>query len=141
MSIKVNMAGVQAGEFDAVPDGLYPCHLFDMNLKHAASGNDYIEWVFKVKEDHEHAGRQFWLNNTLIKQALWALKRTLIALGDDPSSLEGELSIEKEDYIGRECVVSVVTEVYEGTSRNKVKRVLPVGAEEAEAGLADVEEL
>lgn len=141
MAIKVNLAGVQAGEFDAVPDGLYPCFLFDMNLKHSQKGNDYIEWVFKVKEGHDNAGRQFWLNNSLVSQALWALKRTLIALGDDPADLDGELELEKANYEGRECVVSVVAEEYEGVMRNKVKRVLPVGAEEAEAVAVGVDDL
>ncbi len=141
MAIKVNMAGVQAGEFEAVPDGFYPCILFDMSLKNSQKGGQYIEWVFKVKEGHNNAGRQFWLNNSLQQQALWALKRTLIALGDAPTDLEDELEIERDDYVGRECVVSVVTEVFEGTPRNKVKRVLPVGAEEAANEAVGVDDL
>ncbi|KKM82660.1 hypothetical protein LCGC14_1317260 [marine sediment metagenome] len=141
MAIKINMAGVQEGEFDAMPDGLYPCRLFDMNVKNSKDGKPYIEWVFKVQEGHSNAGRQFWMNNSLQQQALWALKRTLIALGDDPADLDGELELEKEDYVGRECVVSVVAETYEGVVRNKVKRVLPTGAEEAEAEVGNVDDL
>lgn len=143
MAIKVNMTDVEAGDFEAVDSGRYPCHVYEVNNKVAvSSGNDMIEFVFKVDEAHETAaGRQFWHNCVLMPKALWNLKRTLIGLGVPAEDLTEEIDIDNADLVGRKCVVEVTQEMYDGALRNRVKRVLPADASLGGESTVDVDDL
>jgi hypothetical protein len=131
MGIKVNLAGV-ATEMAPLPKGRYLCNVFSIEAKTAqSSGNPMLQWVFKVSPDHpdsEYVGRQLYHNTVLTREALWNLKRTLIALGDDPSDLDTEVDVEPDDYLGRECVIEVTHRMYQGEPRPQISRVLPSDA-------------
>jgi hypothetical protein len=134
-TIKVNLTGVRTDGFEALPDGRYPCYLYELNEKTSQNDNQFFEFVFKVKEGVEGAGRQFWHNCTITPNSLWNLKRTLIALGIPAEELEKKISIDSDELVGREVVVEVINEMYDNRPVNRVKRVLPSDAPVEEAAM------
>jgi hypothetical protein len=133
MPIKVNFSGV-TDEFEAIPPGRVRAVVKSAEQKTSDSGKPYIAWSFAVKEPEHLKGRQAWLNNSLLPQALWALKRTLVALGVDPVDLAGEIELDPQDFVGSECVLVIGNEKFEGVNRHRVMRVLPAETELGEAG-------
>ncbi len=140
-TIKVNLTGVKTDGFEAVPDGRYPCYLYELNEKTSQNGNVYYEFIFKVKEGVDGAGRQFWHNCTITPNSLWNLKRTLIALGVPVEELEKKINIDSDELVGHEAVLEVITEVYNNRPVNRVKRVLPSDAPTDAAETVTVDEL
>ena len=142
MAIKVQLSGVQTGTFEALPNAVYPVHVFEIEEKTGQdSGEPYLSFVFKIDEGHEHAGRQFWHNISLSEKALWNFKRVMIALGVPAEDLEAEYAFEISDHLGKACSVRVITETFDNVARNKVKAVLPAGTEVDEAGAMTVDDL
>lgn len=141
MAIKVQLGGVQTGEFEALPNATYPVTLFEIEEKTSQQDQPYLMFVFKIVEGHEHAGRQFWHNISLQPQALWNFKRVMIALGVPVEDLDDEYEFEPTEFLGKACSVRVITEKYEGVNRNRVKSVLPEGAGVDEPGDLGVDDL
>ncbi len=141
MAIKVQLGGVQTGEFTALPNATYPVTVFEIEEKESQAGKPYLSFVFKIVEGHEHAGRQFWHNVSLQEQALWNFKRVMIALGVPAEDMEADYEFEIADHLGKRCSVRVITERYEGTDRNRVKSVLPEGTGGDEASDLAVDDL
>lgn len=128
MGIKVNLQGVST-EMGALPAGRYPATVYSIESKESSAGNPMLVWTFKVSADHEeYGGRNVWHNTSLLKQALFNLKRIMIALGDDPAGLETEIEFEADDYIGRPCVIETKVEKYQGEDKTRLVRVLPEDA-------------
>lgn len=140
MGFKVDLTGVEMKNFDPLPDGKYLAKVDDMvfTAKSKRSAQPKEQFSFTAlkgltagTEDYDpETHRKFFYEVSLQDQSLWNLKRALIALGDDPKDLEGEIDVEnlKEDYVGRECILVVYTEEYQGVERNKVRRIEPVKA-------------
>jgi len=128
MGIHVDFTGVQ-DQAEAIPKGTYPATVFDMSADTSKNGNPIVRWEFKIDDDHPVAGnRHAWLINSMQPQALWALKRTLVALGANPGDLDSKVDITPEDYLGLPCRLVIGHEMYEGVIRSRVVRVLPAGA-------------
>ncbi len=131
MGIKVNLAGVKT-ELVPVPPGRYRANVFAMGLKTSKNDNEMLEVQYKISPEHEEeGGRTMYDNLVLIPNSLWRMKRTLIALGDEPDDLDAEFEIDAdfiEQYIGRECVLDIKHEMYQGEARARISRVLPVDA-------------
>jgi len=78
--------------------------------------------------------RKLFYEVSLQDASLWNLKRTLAALGDDPEDLEGEIDIEKSDYINRKAVAVLYIDDSPaalgatGTPKQKVRRLQPLPA-------------
>jgi len=137
MGFKVDLTGVELKSFDPVPEGRYRAKVSDLqyNEKSKASGKPKVQFVFDIIEGVdantsgllEVSGRKAFYEISLQEQSLWNLMRTLVALGDDPEGLDGAQEIEKEDYIGRECILLMGISIeYDGTPRQQTKRVEPL---------------
>jgi hypothetical protein len=131
VGISVNLQGVKT-ELEQLPKGRYLCNVYAIEKKANNKGDGfYIQWTLKVSADHpdeDYTGRTLYYITSLKQDALWNLKRTLIALGDEPDDLDQELDIEPEDYLGRQCVADCKTEMYQGEPKTRVSRILPEDA-------------
>lgn len=130
MGIKVNLAGVST-EMEVLPKGRYLCNVYNIEAKTASTGTPMLTWIFKVSPEHpdpQYTGRQIYHNTTLTEKSMWVLKRTLIALGDDPTDLDQEIEFEPDDYLGRACVIEITHRQYQGRAVPNVNRLLPEDA-------------
>lgn len=95
------------------------------------TGNPYMAWELTVINDEEYAGRKLFFNTGLTQKSLWTLKRALEALNFEQDSINdddltfGEIC---ESVIGEQAVAEVVIREYQGTERDNVQRLLPVGS-------------
>ena len=136
MGFKVDLTGVKLREFEPVDIGRYRAKVDDLvyTPKSKRSGQPKVQLTFTLLEglDASNKGydpatnRKAFYEVSLQEQSLWNLKRTLVALGDNPEDLEGELDIDKADYVGRECIVLIGQEGYEGINRQRTRRIEPL---------------
>lgn len=143
MGFKVDLTGVELREFEPVPVGRYRGKVDDVvyTAKSKRSNQPKVQLTGTLLEGLEESSkgydpesnRKWFYEISLQDQSLWNLKRALVALGDSPEDLEGELDIEQADYVGRECVVVIGHEEYEGINRQRTRRLEPLTEVPAEA--------
>jgi len=110
-------------DLEPIPAGVYPAVVADIELRESkTTSNPYLNWTFEITAP-EYLGRRVWLVTGLSPEALWKLRETLEALGEQ--DLSGEIDFDPQDYIGETCRVVVSQEVYNGRTRNRVDSVLP----------------
>jgi hypothetical protein len=141
LGYKVDLTGVEVKTFEPVPAGRYYAKVSDMVYNPASkrSQKPKVQFTFTITgaadettgKSVEAAGvdltnRKAFYEVSLQDQSLWNLKRTLLALGDSAEDLEGELDLEKEDYVDRDCILVLAVEEYEGTPRQRTRRVEPL---------------
>lgn len=118
----------QVEEFEPLPKGIYEFRLSDWEYieESESSGEPFIKLEFTCEED-EYENRKAFLNHSLQAKALFALKRTLKALGADAETLSGEWDTDEvmPELVGNTCRLNLDVEEYEGSEVNRVKRVLP----------------
>jgi hypothetical protein len=132
--VKIDFTGVEDREFEPLPVGRHKAKVSGCTYVEASqrSGEPGFAWEFTVTEP-EFEGRKAFLNTSLQPQSLWATKRIFRALGVPPDQLEGEIDIEPEDMVDRECFIMIRHEKWEGQNRQRVSRVLALDeATEAE---------
>lgn len=114
--IKVDMTNVQDG-FVTVPEGDYICKVSKITLETSEKGSKYLKWEFLIGLG-EYKGQKLFHNTSLLPQALFNLRNTIIALGIEvPKSVQ---TIDTDKYIGKIVGVTVVHEDYQGKLRAKV---------------------
>jgi len=142
--MKVNFADVEVREFEPLPVGRHLARVtaLDYVAESARSGEPSIAGQYTV-EGGEYDGRKAFLNTSLQPQSLWSTQRLLIALGmtkeevdaldwdtDEPEKIQADL----DGLLGRPCVIVIGHEMFEGTKRQRVRRVLSAeGIEPVEA--------
>ena len=136
MGFKVDLTGVELKSFDPVPEGRYLAKVSDLQYteKSKASGKPKCQFVFDILEGIDDntrglldvKGRKAFYEISLQDQSKWNLVRTLVALGDTEEDLDGEMDLEKEDYIGRECVLLMGIRMHDDIERQETRRVEPV---------------
>jgi len=104
---------VEPGEYAAVCTG---CKLSD---KPGGSGFHYVELEFTGKDPK----RKYWGNYSLSPKALWKLKETIVALGIEPG--DGPFELDPEDVIGKDALLVITQETYNGRVNNKIDSVKP----------------
>ena len=136
MGFKVDLTGVELREFKPVTPGRYRAKVDDMvyTEKSKRSKQPKVQLTLTLLEgiDDNTKGydpstnRKAFYEFSLQEQSQWNVKRTLVALGDDPADLDGEIEINKEDYVGRECILVMAVEDYEGIERQRTRRIEPI---------------
>jgi len=141
MGIPVSFADVESREFEPLPVGRYPaiCTVLEYVAESARSGEPALAWQFTV-QGGDNDGRIGFLNTSLQvgdeatgkKDARWATMRVLKSLGfseEDVKAREWDFEDPEtvDEIIGRECVIVIGHEMYEGEKRQRVRRVLPAG--------------
>ena len=130
MPISINMTGVET-KASALPAGYYQAAVSKCEQRKSRAGNDYLSWTFSIQAPEEFVSRKAFYNTSLQQQALWNLKRTLIALGFAEGDLAGDIDFEPSDVLGVECTLVIVEDEYNGETVGRVDQVLPAGTEEA----------
>ena len=122
MGIKLDFSNVSDG-FDPIPGGVYPARVDVVEQGESKEGKPKVTFTF-VLTGGEFKGRKLWLVHSLQAQALFALKKTLLGLGEEPGDLSGLAEVNFSEYIGRTCKLAVIQDQYQGELTNKVRSVL-----------------
>jgi len=102
------------------------------------SGQPYLQWILEVSEG-EHQGQSLRHITSLQPQALFNLRNTLEALGEEVADSVMELDL--KDFIGGTLGISVAIETYQGRKQSRVTDVFPADEiEEEEEGEEKEEE-
>ncbi len=147
--IKVKLKGVSTEGLEALPEGWHLVRVSGMKQgKSKRSGKPKIEITFTVKKSldedgdlvDDNAKRKLFATASLQKQALFTLKRFLIAteLYED-DEIEGELSFDTDDIVGEiDMWVHVHNEEYNSRVQSRVDRFAPSSLDPDELDLPDV---
>lgn len=140
MAIPTSFADVESKSFDPLPVGRYPAKVTELMYNEenpSEAKGPYVAWTFEVTEG-EYMGRKAFLNSSLQvadeatgkKDARWATMRILTALGfseEEVKSKEWDFEDPEvvDELIGRDCVISIGHQKFEGETKQRVRRVLP----------------
>jgi hypothetical protein len=97
-----------------LPDGEYPFVVIAATLKNSKNGSEMIELVLDFPE-----GVRVWDNLVFVKSAFWKIDQFRRSIGELVLP-EEEVDIAPSELVGKSGKASLVTETYEGRSRNKV---------------------
>ncbi len=120
--VHVNLSDVQ-NEFEILPEGMYNATLIDAEvIEQEEPKYPYIKWEYK----YDDKGGKAWNNTSLSPNALFMLRATLEALGEDEDVLDEEegFDIDPTDYIGEEVTLHITIGSYKGRETNNVQAVL-----------------
>lgn len=122
--VHVDLSDV-SNEFEVLPEGVYNATLVDAEVIERDDPDKfaYIKWEYKLTDK---AGKA-WNNTSLKPNALWKLRETLEALGEDPEALDDEegFDLDPTDYIGEDVKLHLTIGSYRGKEKNEVEAVLP----------------
>lgn len=106
-------------EASLLPDGAYPFEVTAASEKTSQNGNAKIELTLEVGPDRV----KVFDNLTFTAASSWRIDAFRLATGD---IIKGniEVSIEAEDCIGRKGQCAIITETYNGRTRNRVDSYL-----------------
>jgi hypothetical protein len=130
--MKLNLSGVKANDFDALPTGKYHVKLTDwdqtetQNAGKLPAGTPGINAEFTV-QDGPNENRRLWNNFWIAESTLGFLKSFLKASGqftEDELNSE-EFSFDWDDLVGVDLVVKVGVRKYNGEDRNNINGYLP----------------
>ena len=126
----ISFQGVEAKTFEPLPKGRYLVKVsaVDYTAESKRSGEPALSWEFTLNGG-EFNGRKGFLNTSLQTQSLWNTLRILTSIGyteDEVKSREWDFEDPEviEDLIGRDCVIVVRHEKFEGEDRQRISRVL-----------------
>jgi uncharacterized protein DUF669 len=119
--VSINFTGVQSRQ--KLPEDDYLVVVEEVNQTESASGNDQLEFVFKVKEG-KYEDNPLWFYCPLSDTSLWKLHGLLTALGEEVP--DDEMDVDLEDLVGKELMAVVTHETFEGVKRSKMTDFYPV---------------
>ena len=122
-SITLDFSSVGGNE--PLPDDApYLCMVTKFEPGKSRQGQGKIDVEYTVSEPEEYANRKLFRTYSLQPQALFALRDTLQALGEDPKSLSDKaFQVVPDAYIGRSCVVYIQNETYNERINSRPRRV------------------
>lgn len=118
-TISVDMTGVEAGG-KRIPEGEYEVEVAAVVAKESGEGKPYLNWELKIV-DGKFKGTKLYHMTSLQPQALFNLRRTLEALGQEVP--DGTLQLNLDEVIGLQMGVEVEHEEYNGKTQNRVTEV------------------
>lgn len=122
--ISVNFKGVE-GRI-TLPEGSYHCKVAEVTQEDGSQA-PYLKWKFEVVGG-KFDGKPLYNNTSLAEQSLWSLRNLLETLGVEVP--DDELDIDLEELVGKECMLVVEHENYEGKTRARVADFSPLGEDE-----------
>jgi hypothetical protein len=127
MPITLDFDGVSDSGFEALPAGLYPAKIAEVNQKMGReSQKPYLEFKFVLNDP---AGRFLWRNYSLQTSALWALKADLGKLGIEIP--EGPFELDEQDLIGMEVQLEVAQKPHWQDSSRLDNEITEISAADA----------
>lgn len=119
--ISIDFTNVQDG-FELIPKGKYNAKVQNIELK-PGKEHPYFAWTFELTEG-EFIGRKAFTNTSLSPKSLWKLKQIIKRVAPEVN-VDGISELDPSLFIGKDCVLSIIVEPYEGVDRSKVADVLP----------------
>lgn len=124
-----NLDEVEVQDFEAIPPGVYPVHVFDIEpMRGKDSGAPYFNVTLKISEG-QYQNRNLWTTISLHKNALWKLKQVCQQFEID---LSGQVTLQdiyealSTEFRGQMALATVGQRMYEGQLRNEVKKIEPM---------------
>lgn len=124
-NIQVDMTGVQATNFEALPKGRYNAAIFNVEYKEGKAA-PYLAVTYKV-QDGQYAGRQVFDNVSFSPKALFKLKNLLSVVSPETDTT-GKLSFDPDALVGSQCAIVITHEDYNGEPQAKVQKVMAATA-------------
>lgn len=105
-----------------LPEGVYLCRVAETRTGTARDGSE--RWSLRLEVvGGEHAGRTAaWDNLTWSERGVHRIKHVLEALGFDAS---GPLSVEPEELVGLQALVTLQVETYQGPTGDRRRMTVP----------------
>jgi hypothetical protein len=121
--IKVDMTGVDC--FEKASEGEHVVKIASAEEGVSQGGNDTLNVSFEVIKGADK-GCRVMCNYPLVENALWKLKGMLQAIG---MKADGKMAIDLDKLVGKQLIIEVVHEEYNGSVRAKVDSCKKLGAE------------
>ncbi len=140
MGYKVDLTGVETRTFEPLPMDHCIVEVSDLVYTAESKRSKMPKLQFVLNAVADLAGnpiegnRKLFYEVSLGDTSKWNLKRTLIALGDAEADLEGEIEIEKEDYVSRRAIAVLYMDDSDaakgatGEAKQKVRRLQAIPA-------------
>lgn len=124
--VTVNFKGVEGRIL--LPEDQYRVKVAEVSQEDGSAAA-YLKWKFEVSEG-KFEGKPLYHNSSLSEQALWSLRNLLETIGVDIP--DDEMDIDLEELVGKELMVTVTHEDYEGRARPRLTDFAPLTEEEEE---------
>jgi len=111
------------GDYGVLPEGDYNTVIYEIKTKTSQAGNPMLEFTFQIPEGEPNAGRRFWANYSLLPNAVWKLKQTLVGLGYSAEKLAGQFDLDPEELKGTPAIVTITKGQWNGKETNNVEAV------------------
>lgn len=121
---KIDFTGVES--FTRCEEGQHVAKLSRLEDRQSQAGDDMLVGVFEVVRG-ESKGSKVYENFPLTQKALWKLKSFLEVIG---VKAEGRVKIDLDKLVGRQCIIEVGHEEYNGVTRAKINAFLPLKKDE-----------
>lgn len=124
--VKVDMTGVEA--YNKASEGQHVVKIVSIDEKTSQGGNDMLQCCFEVAKGNDK-GCRVYENYPLVESALWKLKGMLQAIG---MKAEGKISLDLDKLIGKQLIIEVTHEDYNGQTRARVAECKKLSAADDE---------
>lgn len=116
---EVDFTGIESGGGGGfrIPEGNYAVRVEEVKKGISSNDNEQFEWIFKGTEG-KAKGKTFYFYTPLVEQALWKLRETLVALGQEVP--DGAMDVDLDELEGLEGVGAVEDDEYRGKIRSKL---------------------
>ena len=131
MGYRENYRDTQGGDFELMPEGRYPIKIIASSIGASkSSGKD--SWKLEMEVvGPRFSGRKLWLYVSMSPEAKGVRKGTMTALGFDTNNPEtGDFDLLR-DPINCRAYAEIFHDEYQGTKREKVKRLRSMEANES----------
>lgn len=124
--LKLDFTGVE--NYGKVAEGQHIAKIASAEVRQSQGGNDMIVVAFEVTKGSDKGNRAYE-NYPLADNALWKLKGLLQAIG---LKCDGKVQLDLDKLTGKVCLIEVVHEEYNGSTRAKVQECKKLAAEAEE---------
>lgn len=102
------MAGITT-DFVPVDAGTYEAKFVSFKNGISNAGNQKVEMTYQITEEGDANNRKLTAHRALHPDALWSLKRDLLALGADPDDVSGSFDTDEllPELVGADCKIDV----------------------------------
>ena len=129
---KLDFTGIEA--YVKCAEGQHVVKLIELEETESQAGNDMLNATFQVVKGAS-TGAKLYDNFVLTEKALWKLQSYLVAVG---IKADGKITLDLDKLIGKQCIVEVAHEEYEGKTRARIQEFIKLTAKKDDD--EDVEE-
>lgn len=132
--MKLDFTGIEA--YVKCAEGQHVVKLIDIEETESQAGNDMLNATFQVVKGAS-TGAKLYDNFVLTEKALWKLQSFLVAVG---MKADGKVVLDLDHLIGKQCIVEVAHEEYEGKTRARIQEFIKLAAKAEDADEDDEDE-